>query len=172
MESKRQEMFHTRAEQFLSNNKAGPCHSNSLSLRNCIVRVPGSFNSKLVRLNEKGDIAHIAESGEIKIMQEWNGFRPSIKPLLTQFYIYLADSKIKENHRSRNPRNYSARNESDDHIQWIETLLQIPISDHRKKRIMAYSSTILYQYQKAPLRSCYQLYKYVARQVQQIKTIG
>jgi hypothetical protein len=74
---------------------------NSLSFRNCMVRVPGSFNSKLVQLNEKGEIVLIPESAEVKIMQEWNGVRPSIKPLLSEFYIYLADSKIKEIHRNR-----------------------------------------------------------------------
>jgi hypothetical protein len=123
------------AEQFLTNNKADPCHSNSLSFRNCMVRVPGSFNSKLVQLNEK--IVNIPESAEVKIIQKWNGVRPSISPLLSDFYIYLVDSKIKEIHRNRNRKpgdgsiryaNYGNNNK----IQYIEALLQIPISDHRK----------------------------------------
>jgi len=82
------------AEQFLTNNKADPCHSNSLSFKNCMVRVPGSFNSKLVQPNQKDEIANIPESAEVKIIQRWNGIRPSIKPLLFNFYIYLADSKL------------------------------------------------------------------------------
>jgi len=49
-------------EQFLSNNKADSCHSNSLSFKNCMVRVQGSFNSNLVELNEKGEIISIQES--------------------------------------------------------------------------------------------------------------
>jgi hypothetical protein len=89
-------------EQFLTNNKADPCHSNSLSFRNCMLRVPGTFNSKLVQLNEKGEIVNIPESAEVKIVQEWNGVRPSIKPLLSDFFIYFADSKLKEIHRDRN----------------------------------------------------------------------
>ena len=56
-------------EQFLTNNKADPCHSNSLSFRNCMVRVPGSFNSKLAVRNEKGKIVNIPESAEVKIIQ-------------------------------------------------------------------------------------------------------
>ncbi len=119
-------------EQFLTNNKADPCHSNSLSFRNCMLRVPGSLNSKLVRLNEKGKIVNIPESGEVKIIQKWNGVRPSIKPLLSEFYIYVADSKLKEIHRNRKSRKHSAHYENNHKIQWIETLLQIPISDHRK----------------------------------------
>jgi hypothetical protein len=119
-------------EQFLTNNKADPCHSNSLSFRNCMVRVPGSFNSKLVQLNEKGQIVNIPESAEVKIIQKWNGVRPSIKPLLSQFYIYLADSKIKEIRKNRKPRKNSVRYENNHKIQYIETLLRIPIPDHRK----------------------------------------
>ncbi|MGC1931812.1 MAG: hypothetical protein WA667_22820, partial [Candidatus Nitrosopolaris sp.] len=96
-------------EQFLTKNKADPCHSNSLSFRNCMARIPGSFNSKLVQPNEKGEIVNIPESAEVKIIKKWNGVRPSIKPLLSHFYIYLADSKIKEIHRNRKAGDGSIR---------------------------------------------------------------
>jgi hypothetical protein len=119
------------AEQFLSNGKADPCHSNNLSFRNCMLRVPGSFNSKLCPRNERGEIVNIPESAEVKIIQKWNGVRPSINPLLSDFYIYLADSKIKEIHRNRKSQKYCVRYESHK-IKWIETLLQNPIADHRK----------------------------------------
>lgn len=117
------------AEQFLTNNKADPCHGNSLSFRNCMLRVPGSFNSKLVQLNEKGQIVNIPELAEVKIMQKWNGTRPNIKPLLSDFYIYLAGLKIKEIHRNRKlvslrDANYGSCNKT----RWIETLLHIPIA--------------------------------------------
>jgi Primase X len=121
------------AEQFLTNNKADSCHSNNLSFRNCMLRVPGSFNSKLVQLSEKGQIVNIPELSEVKIMQKWNGVRPSIKPLLSDFYIYLVDSKIKEIRRNRKLRSIRFTNDGNNNkIPWIETLLQIPISDHRK----------------------------------------
>ena len=99
-----------------------------------MARVPGSFNSKLAELNEKGEIVNIPESAEVKIMQEWNGVRPSIKPLLSDFYFYLADSKLKEIHRNMKSRKYSVRygNNHNHKIRYIETLLQIPIPDHRK----------------------------------------
>ena len=118
-------------EQFLSNWKADPCHSNSLSFRNCMLRVPASFNSKLVHRNEKGEIINIPESAEVKITQKWNDVRPGIKPLLSDFYICLVDSKLKEIHRNRKSEKYSVRHENHK-IQWIESLLQIPIADHRK----------------------------------------
>ncbi len=121
-------------EQYLTNNKADPCHSSSLSFKNCMVRVPGSFNSKLAELNEKGEIVNIPESVEVKIMQEWNGVRPSINPLLSDFYIYLADSKLKELHKNRRSQKFSAHydNNHNHKIRYIEALLQTPISDLRK----------------------------------------
>ena len=134
-------------EQFLTNNKADPCHSSSLSFRNCMVRVPDSFNSKLAAINEKGEIVNIPESAEVKIIQKWNGVRPSIKPLLSQFYIYLSDSKIKEIHRNRKPRRYSVHYENNK-IRWIETLLQIPISDHRKYALWCIAAPYLINVRK------------------------
>jgi len=111
------------AEKYLSNNKSDPCHFSGLSFKNCMLRIPGSYNSK-----------H-GHNVEVKIVQNWNRVRPSIKPLLTEFYAYLADKKIKEIHEIRKRRDrsvrYSAQYESNK-IQWIETLLQIPITDHRK----------------------------------------
>jgi hypothetical protein len=70
------------SEQFLSDNKADPCHSRGVSFNNCMLRVPGSINSKV---NE-----------QVRIIQRWNGVRPSIHPLLYDFYIDLADTKIRE----------------------------------------------------------------------------
>ncbi|MGB8935836.1 MAG: DNA primase noncatalytic subunit PriX [Candidatus Nitrosopolaris sp.] len=94
--------------------------------------MPGSFNSKLVQLNQKGEIVNIPESAQVKIVQKWNGVKPRIKPLLSEFYISLADSKIKEIRKNRKPRRHSVHYENNHKIQWIETLLQIPIADHRK----------------------------------------
>ena len=111
------------AEKYLSTNKSDHCHSSGLSFKNCMIRIPGSYNSK-----------H-DHNVEVKIIQNWNGVRPSIKPLLTEFYIYLADTKIKEIRDIRKRRNrsigYSAEYDNSK-IPWIETLLQTPISDHRK----------------------------------------
>ena len=75
------------SEEFLSDNKADPCHTKGLSFKNCMLRIPGSFNSK----NEiKGE--------EVRIVQRRDGFRPRIKPLLFRFDIYLLVSKSKEIH--------------------------------------------------------------------------
>ena len=99
-----------------------------------MLRVSGSFNSKLVQLNENGEIVNIPELAEVKIIQKWNGVRPSIKPLLSQFYIYLADTKIKEIHRNRKPQKYSVHYDNNHKIRYVETLLQIAISDTENMR--------------------------------------
>jgi hypothetical protein len=70
-------------EQYLSNKKSDPCHSFTMSFKNCMLRVPGSYNSK----NER--------KIEVSIIQKWDGFRPSIKPLLYDLCLYLQDLKLK-----------------------------------------------------------------------------
>jgi len=70
------------AEKHLSDNKADPCHTQGLSFKNCMLRVPGSINSKVDR--------------EVEVIQRWNGIRPSIKPLLEEFYIDITEDKINE----------------------------------------------------------------------------
>jgi hypothetical protein len=54
------------AEQYLSNNKADPCHSNNLSFKNCLLRIPGSHNSECVKRNN--NISGITT--EVRIIQK------------------------------------------------------------------------------------------------------
>jgi hypothetical protein len=69
------------SEQYLSNNKADPCHSLGVSFNNCMLRIPSSINSKVNK--------------QVTIVQKWNGIRPSIKPLLYDFYIQSCKHKAK-----------------------------------------------------------------------------
>lgn len=129
------------AEQFLSNKKADPCHSNCLSFRNCMLRVPGSYNSKLVKFSDTEETVRTMPSEtEVRIIQTCNGVRPVIKPLLADFYIYLADTKIREIKQRGQAERKRARWHSSHPNQrtettkwlWIEILLQTPIRDYRK----------------------------------------
>jgi hypothetical protein len=70
------------SEQHLSNNKADPCHSLGVSFNNCMLRIPGSINSKVNR--------------QVTVVQRWNGIKPIIRPLLYDFYIHLAHTKLEE----------------------------------------------------------------------------
>jgi hypothetical protein len=79
------------SEQYLSNNKADPCHSLGISFNNCMLRIPGSINSKVNRL--------------VTVIQKWDSIRPSIKPLLCDFYIHLANIKLREVQGIKTKRN-------------------------------------------------------------------
>ena len=82
-------------EQYLSDNKADPCHSLGVSFNNCMLRIPGSINSKVNK--------------QVTVVQEWNEIKPSIKPLLYEFYIHLASMKLREVQDIKTKREPSAR---------------------------------------------------------------
>jgi hypothetical protein len=83
------------SEQYLSNNKADPCHSSGVSFNNCMLRIPGSINSKVDR--------------QVTVVQQWNGTKPGIRPLLYDFYIHLAHTKLIEVQGSKIKREPATR---------------------------------------------------------------
>jgi hypothetical protein len=104
-------------KRFLSFNKADK--NNNPSLKSCLLRIPGSINSKY--------------STEVSIVQKWNGYRPRIRLLIGNFHAYLIDDKIKrerELKKSNHLRNNIQTNTNT--IHWIEKLLETPIEDGRK----------------------------------------
>jgi Primase X len=107
------------AAQFLSNHKSDT--ANNPAFKSCLLRIPGSYNSKYIEQNK-----------EVKIIQRWDGFRPKASPLYYHLYIYLADRKLKEfNNMQRNQtENYQGNT-----ISWIEKLLHTPIDDYRKNAV-------------------------------------
>ena len=120
------------AEQYLSNNKSDPLHNPSF--KSCMIRIPGSFNSKCVL---KG------EDPEVRIIQRWDGHRPKINLLLGSFHAYLVDQKkkIRELQRQKNEikQRYRTKNNTDlparTLIPWIELLLETLIEDYRKNAV-------------------------------------
>lgn len=66
--------------------------SNHPSVNSCLLRVPGSINSK----NNK----------EVEIVQEWNGKRPAANKILFDFYIKLAAKKLAERCPSKQKEMY------------------------------------------------------------------
>lgn len=68
-------------EPFLS-PRADPNHYQNVSLNNCLLRVPGSINSKT--------------KTEVKVKQRWNGIRPNIKYVYPNFLAYLIDKNNEE----------------------------------------------------------------------------
>ena len=110
-----------------------------------MLRIPGSINSK--------------NGQTVRIIKRWNGYRPSIKSLLEDFYVYLCDQRIKELNEQKSRQTLKPKQVSHSRriwspnsqqasssfpvqqsnynhtIQWIEKLLQTPIADYRKLAI-------------------------------------
>lgn len=115
------------AERYLSMGKSDQSHHPSI--RSCMLRVPGSYNSKCKTAGK---------DPEVRIIQTWNGQRPDFRLLVGSFYAYLVDRYYKEKEQKR--QRLSIRNGSSDSlttstIPWIEKLLKTPIEDYRKNAV-------------------------------------
>jgi hypothetical protein len=111
------------SEDYFTNGKADLQHSPSV--KSCLIRVPGTFNSK--------------NNEEVIIIQRWNGDRPPIQLITREFWYYLIQKridKIQEMEREQKIRakfcNSSLKGDSANTINWVEKLLQTPIEDYRK----------------------------------------
>lgn len=93
--------------------------NNNPSLKSCLLRIPGSTNSKY--------------NTEVKIIMKWNGNRPSITLLIGDFFAYLVDHKNKRERELRKFNRFRNNiNANSNIIPWIEKLLETPIEDGRK----------------------------------------
>ena len=110
------------AAQLLSNHKSDA--NNNPAFKSCLLRIPGSINSKYIEQNK-----------EVKIIQRWDGFRSKANPLYYHFYIYLADRKLKEFNNMRKNQTESQYTFRGNTISWIEKLLETPIADYRKNAV-------------------------------------
>jgi hypothetical protein len=120
------------AEWYLSNGKCDNEHNKTLSFNNCMLRIPGSFNSK--------------NNVQVRIVQKWNGTsKVQLHLLYSRFLAYLVDQGqnltkhaiLSENGNlsqlSVLQRFYQRRDKSKKKfIPWIERLLKTPMPDHRK----------------------------------------
>jgi hypothetical protein len=112
------------AEEFLSNGKSDKSHNSIVSFRNCMPRVPGSINSK--------------NSQTVQVKIPWNGYRPAINYLLSDFCVWLTNKKAQELRLANNAQRQAISQElqfekmSNQNIPWIEKLLKTPIKDGRK----------------------------------------
>jgi hypothetical protein len=124
-------------EQLLTENKGDENHYRTVSFRNCMLRIPGSLNSKRIQFNGRGEIiGEIPPEAEVRIIRRWDGNKPSIKPLLTPYYVWLQDAAIKDIQRRRRAeqksRKYHRRPGDKKTIGWIENLLDKPLDNFRK----------------------------------------
>jgi hypothetical protein len=72
-------------EKYLSKGKSDSVHNSTVSFSNCMLRVPGSINSK-----------HNDGNNQVSIIRKWNSQRFSINLLLGDFIAYLLDESNKK----------------------------------------------------------------------------
>jgi hypothetical protein len=128
LEAETSKVFLQFAPRYLSSNKSDLSHHPSLE--SCLLRVPGSINSK--------------NGAEVRVIQEWDGYRPHYGQLFDCFRDYLLDKQ--QQRRSRRLKNNN-NNDDDERkrtasssqlsssIEWIDKLLQTAASDNRKRLI-------------------------------------
>ena len=119
------EVFLIFAKDYLTNGKADPQHRPKF--KSCLIRLPNTFNSKgLAR-------GFSYEESRIRIIQEWNGYRPPIQLATKPFRRWLIQEEINERLTIKGYRSHTKSAISlGKNIEWIETLLKTPIGDHRK----------------------------------------
>ncbi|MFZ0510860.1 MAG: hypothetical protein WAM14_04570, partial [Candidatus Nitrosopolaris sp.] len=74
------------AEKLVTDNNADPCHYNTVSFNNWMIRIPGSYNSKYVQFNYVGKVVNISPESEVRIIQKWDGYKPNIRWLLNGYW--------------------------------------------------------------------------------------
>ena len=121
------------AEWYLSSGKSDSAHNSTVSLNNCMLRIPDTYNSK--------------NGAQVRIINRWDTLAkiPDINLLIGSFTAYLTSNKLKEEESRRQlERKYSENltrldydypNYNKDSIHWIEILIRIPLHDHRKYAI-------------------------------------
>jgi hypothetical protein len=77
-------MFIQFAEEYFTDYTAD--HLHNPTVKSCLLRIPGSLNSKCIP--GKG------QDAEVKIIQRWDGKRPSVKPILQDFRRWLIQKRI------------------------------------------------------------------------------
>jgi len=113
-------LFLSWIERYLTNSKCDTGHHPSL--KSCLIRVPGSHNSKLVN---QGNYT----KSTVTILCEWNKQRPKVKNLPFKRYIDKIVTK------ERKSRKYSGNHTG--HIQYIENILTSNTVQDGKKRLFA-----------------------------------
>jgi hypothetical protein len=130
------------AEWYLSSGKSDHAHNSTVSLNNCMLRIPGTYNSK--------------NNTMVEIIQEWDNNRPRITLLLGSFCAYHKDQQLKEK-RFLQQNAAESTSFTTESIPWIERLSQTAIPNGRKyciwrilvpylvnrKRLSAEQSTIM-----------------------------
>lgn len=99
------------AEKYLTNSRCDP--GNHPSLRSCLIRIPGSYNSKY-------EESHL----QVGIVQEWDGKRADVRSLPFKKYLDKIENIPKKNY---------SNSSTPGTIPYIENLLKLDLKEGRKR---------------------------------------
>jgi Primase X len=152
-------MFIQFAEEYFTDYTSDRLHNPTV--KSCLLRIPGSLNSKC--------IPNRGEYAKVKIIQRWDGKRPSIQPILRDFRRWLIQKRIddieelkKQDKKHVKYQIITSQNQSKviSKIKWIEKgILEHPLPDHRKYIIWRILSPYLLNVKKLPKEESYSVIK-------------
>jgi hypothetical protein len=150
------------AEEYFTDYTAD--HLHNPTVKSCLLRIPGSPNTKC---NPSKD-----QCAEVKIIERWDGKRPSIQPLLQDFRRWLIQKRIdyieelNKQEKKRTKFQMVVSQQSQERInrvtkiKWIEKgILENPPPDHRKYIIWRILSPYLLNVKKIPKEESYSVIK-------------
>ena len=127
------EVFLKYAEDVFTGGKADPQHRPKY--RSCLIRIPNTCNSKCLARG----MSH--EKSMVKVIQEWNGYRPPIKQLTKGFRRWITEQEMHQKDLVRKDSKLvrkqleSTTANNNFQINWIEKLLKTGIPDGRKETL-------------------------------------
>jgi hypothetical protein len=153
-------MFIQFAEEYFTDYTADRLHNPTV--KSCLLRIPRSLNSKCIVKKD--------QDAEVKIVQKWDGKRPSIQPLLQDFRRWLIQKRIddieevKKQEKKKHVKYQiiTSQNQSKviSKIKWIEKgILEHPLPDHRKYIIWRILSPYLLNVKKLANEESYSVIK-------------
>lgn len=124
-------------EWLMTDGKADQTHNRTVSFKNCMLRIPGSLNFGACQRNDRDEIIGIPPEAEVRVIQSWDGNRPSANHLLVRCYNWLKSTEIREmrdrieaDKKSMKYRRWFGNNEKTT-FEWVEKLLNKPIDANR-----------------------------------------
>jgi hypothetical protein len=148
------------AENYLTNSKSDPSHNPSF--KSCMIRIPGSLNSKYPQGKD-----------EVKIIQTWDGNRPSINLLLVNFHATLVNEKISElNDKKSINRRFRTPTNGNNSIPWIETLFHTPLEDYRKNAIALILAPYLINIKRLSYEASFQMINAWLKGCNELRALG
>lgn len=124
------------AERYLSNSKCDM--GNHPSLKSCLIRIPGTYNSKLLNQGKY-------QQAKVSVISEWNGVRVDVRNLPFLDYLRIQQRKMKRQ---------AGISSKISEIQYIENLLQNKITQGRKRIFALVICPYLVNVKKLPLEEC------------------